>query len=174
MKRVFLSIALVLAVAFTVSACSKAAPPAAKKGIAAVEFWKDWPVGTKGQFPPCGTNVIALGLDQNLQDTVDAYCSLDPGHYETHINPAVKSIYDAKGSEYPDGMTAILLLPKLGVGFTTAHKEGKPYMDVITLADSVSIANTEPGNGLNPQFCMHCHTTYLEDCKGYICGNRND
>ncbi|MFQ5432828.1 MAG: hypothetical protein ACE5EN_10030 [Nitrospinota bacterium] len=152
-----------------------AAPKAAaKKPIAAVGFWKEWKIGTKGQFPPCGTNVMALGLDQVLQDTVDAYCGLEPGHYKTYINPAARSAYDEKADTYPDGLTAILTLPKLGVGFVTFHKDGKAYMDAITLADSMSIASSEPGHPLNPQFCINCHTQYLDMCKGWVCGNRND
>ena len=45
-------------------------------------------------------------------------------------------------------------------------------MDAITLADSVSIASGEPGHPLNPQFCMNCHTEYLDICKGWICGKK--
>ncbi len=141
---------------------------------AAVEYWKKWEKGTVGQFPPCGTNVIALGLDEILQGTVDTYCGLDPGHYETWINPAKMDTYRARGTTYADGPTGVLVLPKLGVAFTTAHKSGNPIYDAITVADGKSIASSESGHPLNPETCSNCHATYDGVCVGFVCGNRND
>ncbi len=186
MKNIVIGMAMIFAVFSLAVSCSKAAKeeakappaaeaPAAKKApVAPVNFWENWPRGTVGQFPPCGTNVIALGLDEILQATVDIYCGLDPGAYETKINPAAMDVYKAKGTEYPDGITGILLLPKLGVGFITTHSGGKPIMDAITLADSVSIASSDAGHPLNPDVCFKCHNEFDGACQGWVCGNRND
>jgi hypothetical protein len=180
MKRI-LMLGLVVVAAFTLTtACTGggggASDAPTAKPIGPVEYWANWEKGVVGQFPPCGVNVLALGLDQILQDTVDTYCALDPGHYKSLINPAVKSIYDEGGTDYPDGKTAILLLPKLGVGFTTDHKDGLPIYNAITLKDSVAINSSEEGHPLNPETCATCHATHDDACvsKGYLCGNRDN
>ncbi|MDH5541593.1 MAG: hypothetical protein OEY64_01380 [Nitrospinota bacterium] len=182
MKR-FLTLSIAVVALLTLSvACTKgggdkggsAEAPKAKP-IGPVEYWKDWEKGVVGQFPNCGTNVLQLGLDQILQDTVDTYCALDPGHYKSLINPAVKDIYDNKGTDYPDGRTAILLLPKLGVAFTTDHKDGKPIFNAILMADSTPINSAEEGHPLNPKTCANCHYGYDGLCenRGFTCGNRS-
>lgn len=147
---------------------------AAPSGAVKAGFWDTWPRGVKGQFPPCETNVLALGLDEILQATVDTYCGLDPGSYESRINPAVMDLYEARADSYPDGMNSILLLPELGVGFTTAFKDGKPVFDVILMADGKSIKSAEEDHPLNPQTCFNCHDGFDGACQGYVCGNRPD
>lgn len=138
-------------------------------------FWDGWKKGiAKGIMPPCGTNVLALGADKILQETVNTYCALEPGKYQSYINPKVMSIYKANGTEYPNGRTAVLVFPDIGVVFTTDHKDGQPVYDVLTIKDEKSIASTEAEHPLNKETCATCHITFDNVCvdRGFTCGNR--
>lgn len=176
MKKVLYCFILAAVMAFVVSDAyaakkeEKAAPAAAKASW--TPYWAKWKDGVKGQFPPCGTNVIQLGLDEILQATVDTYCGLNPGNYSTLINPAVWDVYSKGGDKYPDGKTGVLLLTKLGVAFTTDHFHGKPVFDVLLIADGKSAKSDAPNHGLNPRTCFKCHDSFEGVCKGYVCGNR--
>lgn len=160
---------------------AKAAPAAAKSapvadGPAAGMYWEKWAKGTaKGLVPPCGTNVLPLGGDDILQATVDTYCAVKPGKYNSYVNPAVMSIYKAKGNKYPDGKTAVLEFKEIGVAFTTDHQGGKPVYDVVSLKDGKSVASKEKGHPLNPEVCAACHIGFKGVCSsvGFTCGNRN-
>lgn len=148
---------------------------AEKAAPAHANYWDKWEKGTaKGIVPPCGTNVLPLGGDEILQATVDTYCAVKPGKYESYINPAVMKIYKAKGNKYPDGKTAILEFKEIGVAFTTDHKDGKPIYDVVSLKDGKSVASKEKGHPLNPETCANCHAAHNNVCVnlGYVCGNR--
>lgn len=136
-------------------------------------FWKGWPEGqAKGLVPPCGTNVLALGGDDILQATVEAYCAVKPGQYTSYINPKVMDVYKKRGKTYPDGMTGVLAFPDIGVAFTTEHKDGKPIYDVVSMKDGSSIASKEPKHPLNPKTCETCHASFKQVCRGFVCGNR--
>jgi len=136
-------------------------------------YWDNWTKGkANGIIPPCGINVIPLGGDDILQATVDVYCAMKPGRYESFINPAVIKVYNEKGSKYPDGKTAVLVFKEIGATFTIDHKDGKPGYDVIAIKDGKSIASKEKGHPLNPETCANCHSGFKGVCPGYICGNR--
>ena len=185
MKKLFLGICtLLLSLGLTVNAqaaekkaAAKAAPAAAAAdGGAAGMYWEKWPKGTaKGLVPPCGTNVLPLGGDDILQATVDTYCAVKPGKYNSYVNPAVMSIFKAKGAKYPDGKTAVLEFKEIGVAFTTDHKGGAPVYDVVSLKDGKSIASKEKGHPLNPEVCAACHIGFKGVCSsiGFTCGNRS-
>jgi hypothetical protein len=171
MKKVLFAI-LAMVMVFGISGSSFAAEKAAP---AHVNYWDKWEKGiAKGIVPPCGTNVLPLGGDEILQATVDTYCAVKPGKYESYINPAVMKIYKAKGKNYPDGKTAVLEFKEIGVAFTTDHKDGKPIYDVVSLKDGKSVASSEKGHPLNPETCANCHAGHNNICVnlGYVCGNR--
>ncbi|VAX23530.1 hypothetical protein MNBD_NITROSPINAE01-1897 [hydrothermal vent metagenome] len=136
-------------------------------------YWDNWTKGkAQGPMPDCGVNVLPLGGDQILQDTVDIYCGVKPGSYKSWINPKVMKIYKRKGKHYPDGKTGVLVFKTIGVVFTTDHKDGQPIYDVLTIADEKSVASSEPNHPLNPNTCKVCHETHGGTCKGFVCGNR--
>ena len=138
-------------------------------------YWSDWPEGTaKGLMPPCKTNVLALGGDDVLQDTVDTYCAVEPGQYISYINPNIMDAYKARAREYPNGRVGILAFPDIQVAFTTNIVAGKPVYDVLSMKDGTSVASSEPGHPLNPAVCASCHLQYqkLDVCRGFVCGNR--
>jgi len=116
--------------------------------------------------------VLALGGDDILQATVDIYCGVKPGSYVSFINPAAMDVYNARGSEYPDGPTGVLVFEDIGVVFTTDHKGGEPIYDVRKIADNTSVASSEAGHPLNPETCATCHAGFDGVCKGFVCGNR--
>lgn len=138
-------------------------------------YWKNWTPGkAKGPMPTCDVNVLALGGDDILQATVETYCAMSPGNYESFINPKVMKIYNSQGDTYPDGKTAVLVFTKIGAYFSTDHKDGKPIYDVKTIAEDKSIASSEEDNPLNPATCATCHITFDGACskRGFICGTR--
>lgn len=136
-------------------------------------YWSGWESGrAQGPMPDCGVNVLPLGGDDILQATVDLYCGLKPGAYESYVNPAAMKSYKIRSKRYPDGRTAVLVFKKIGAFFVTDHKNGKPVYDVLTIADEKSIASNEPGHPLNPQTCAKCHASFDGACRGGVCGNR--
>lgn len=155
----------------------KAAPVAEKKAEATMPmYWDKWDKGVaKGFVPPCGTNVLPLGGDDILQATVDTYCGVKPGKYQSYINPAAMKVYKAKGNKYPDGKTGVLEFKEIGVAFTTDHKGGVPIYDVVSLKDGKSVASKDKGHPLNPETCATCHIGFKGVCSsiGFVCGNRN-
>lgn len=182
MKKVFwamLALVVSFGIAGTVGAAEKGgkAAAAAKPAEAAMPmYWDKWDKGTaKGFVPPCGTNVLPLGGDDILQATVDTYCAVKPGKYNSYVNPAVMKVYKAKGNKYPDGKTAVLEFKEIGVAFTTDHKGGVPVYDVVALKDGKSIASKDKGHPLNPEVCAACHIGHKGVCSslGFVCGNRN-
>lgn len=137
-------------------------------------YWDNWPKGqAKGAVPPCGTQVVPLGFDDILQDTVDTYCALKPGLYTSYINPNAMNVYQTKGSNYPDGKTAILEFKDIGVAFATDFKNGKPVYDVIIIETGKSAASNEAEHPLNPATCAACHISYDNLCPGWVCGKRD-
>ena len=157
------------------AAAKKAAPAAETKAEAAVPmYWDKWAKGTaKGFVPPCGTNVLPLGGDDVLQATVDTYCAVKPGKYNSYINPAAMKVYKARGAKYPDGKTGVLEFKEIGVAFTTDHKGGVPIYDVVSLKDGKSVASKDKGHPLNPEVCAACHIGHKGVCVGFVCGNRS-
>lgn len=153
-----------------------AAPAKADDGSAAKGmYWEKWEKGTaQGIVPPCGTNVLPLGGDDILQATVDTYCAVKPGKYQSFISPAAMKVYKAKGNKYADGQVAVLQFKEIGVAFTTDIKGGKPIYDVVSLKDGKSIASKEANHPLNPAVCEKCHASFKNACvdRGYTCGNR--
>jgi hypothetical protein len=143
--------------------------------FAAEPYWAKW---TKtiflDIFPECGINVRGAGGDDILQATVDLYCGVKPGGYVGYVNPKVIDLYKKKRANYPNGKTAVLVFQKIGVAFTTDHKDGKPIYDVVSIKDGTSAASKEAGHPLNPETCANCHAGYNNTCKklGYLCGNR--
>jgi hypothetical protein len=182
MKKLLLGM-FALVVTFGLSSAAlaaekKAVPAAAAKAEAAMPmYWDKWEKGAaKGLMPPCGTNVLPLGGDDILQATVDTYCAVKPGMYNSYINPAVMKIYKAKGNKYPDGKVGVLEFKEIGVAFTTDIKGGKPIYDVVSLKDGKSVASKDKGHPLNPEVCANCHLTVQNGvCAkiGFTCGNRN-
>lgn len=184
MKKIFLGIfAMVLSLGLAGTSLAaeasapakKAAPAAEKKAEAAMPmYWDKWEKGkAKGFVPPCGTNVLPLGGDDILQATVDTYCAVKPGKYDSYINPAAMKVYKARGAKYPDGKTGVLEFKEIGVAFVTDHKGGVPSYDVISLKDGKSAASKEKGHPLNPEVCANCHIGFKGVCVGFVCGNRN-
>jgi len=163
MKKLFgavISMAIVLSVMIGIS-------------FAESTYWEKWQKTISLDiFPECGVNVRGAGGDDILQATVDTYCGIKPGGYVGYVNPKVMDIYKKRGKNYPDGKTAVLVFKKIGVAFTTDHKDGKPIYDVISIADGKSIASREPGHPLNPDTCAKCHAGFKGVCRGYVCGNR--
>lgn len=140
---------------------------------AADMYWAKWNKGLAELIvPDCGVNVLPIGGDDILQATVDIYCGLKPGAYRSWINPAAMDVYKKKGTNYPDGQTAVLEFPDAKIAFTTDHKGGKGVYDVISLKDGKSIASKEAKHPLNPQTCATCHLGFKGVCKGEVCGNR--
>ncbi len=139
-------------------------------------YWADWEQTVSlPNFPGCGVDPRGITPDQILADTVRIYCGIARGSsYQGYVNPDVYSIYQAKGRDYPDGRTAILEFPEIGVAFTTDHKDGQPIYDVILMETEESIASDEDRHPLNPQTCATCHASYNNACvrRGYLCGNR--
>lgn len=189
MKKVLSAVvAMVMMVGITgaFAAEKKAAKPAEKAAAAAPAvdesavaakgmYWEKWEKGTaQGIVPPCGTNVLPLGGDDILQATVDTYCAVKPGKYQSFINPAAMKVYKAKGNKYADGQIAVLQFKEIGVAFTTDIKGGKPSYDVVSLKDGKSIASKEANHPLNPAVCEKCHASFKNACvdRGYTCGNR--
>jgi hypothetical protein len=164
MKKILLGLAVVLSAYLSGSLTANAAEM----------YWANW--NTKGTasgiVPPCGTNVLPIGGDDILQETVNVYCGLKPGEYVAYINPKVMDVYKAKGANYPDGQTGVLEFKQAGIAFTTDHKGGKGVYDVVSLKDGKSIASKEPKHPLNPQVCADCHLGFKGVCKGEVCGNR--
>ncbi len=145
---------------------------AAPKAVAK-NYWADWAKGkAQGPMPDCDVNVLALGGDDILQATVETYCGVKPGSYTSKINPAAMEMYKNRGSDYPDGRTAVLIFREIGVFFTTDHKNGEPIYNVLKIEDETSVASNEPGHPLNPETCAKCHAGFEGVCKGYVCGNR--
>ncbi len=182
MKKVLfgiLAIVMVLGITGnTIAAEKKAAAPAEEDQFAPAKgmYWAKWEKGTaKGIVPPCGVNVLPLGGDDILQATVDTYCAVKPGKYQSFINPAAMKVYKAKGDKYADGQIAILQFKEIGVAFSTDIKDGKPVYDVLSLKDGKSIASKEANHPLNPAVCEKCHAGFKNACvdRGYTCGNRN-
>lgn len=180
---------MVLGISNAFAAEKKAAKPAEKKTEAAAPakaddsaaakgmYWEKWEKGkAQGIVPPCGTNVLAVGGDEILQATVDTYCAVKPGKYQSFINPAVMKVYKAKGNKYADGQVAVLQFKEIGVAFTTDIKGGKPVYDVVSLKDGKSIASKEANHPLNPAVCEKCHAGFKNACadRGFTCGNRTD
>ncbi|MGK7344282.1 MAG: hypothetical protein ACNS63_00550 [Candidatus Nitrospinota bacterium M3_3B_026] len=162
MRKALLA-AAALAVSFLIFAGSAAAG----------NYWNGWEEGrAQGPMPDCGVNVLPLGGDDILQATVDLYCGLKPGSYKSYINPKKMKMYNIRGKKYPDGKTGVLVFKKIGVAFTTDHKNGKPIYDVVKIEDGSSVASKEPGHPLNPQTCADCHASYDGACRGGVCGNR--
>jgi hypothetical protein len=158
------------------AAAPAAAAPAAASAVADApgSYWDKWPAGkAKGPMPECGVNVLPLGGDDILQATVDTYCKLKPGAYESYINPAVKADYDKRAKKYADGKGGILVFKAIGVGFTTDFAGGKIVYDVIGLKDAKSMASKDKGHPLNPETCATCHASFNDACKGGFCGNRH-
>jgi len=138
-------------------------------------YWAKWEKGTaKGIVPPCGTNVLPLGGDDILQATVDTYCGVKPGKYESYISPEAMKAYKAHGNKYPDGKVAVLEFKEIGAAFTTDIVNGRPVYDVVALKDGKSIASKDPNHPLNPATCEKCHASFNNACvnRGYTCGNR--
>jgi hypothetical protein len=139
-------------------------------------YWSDWEKTVRlGSFPGCGVDPRGVTPDDILADTVRLYCGVARGSsYQGYVNPDVYHIYQAKGRDYPDGRTAVLEFPKLGVAFTTDHKDGQPIYDVLLMETEESVASDEPGDPLNPATCAKCHAGYDNACvnRGFLCGNR--
>ncbi len=136
-------------------------------------YWDNWAEGkAKGPMPDCGVNVLPLGGDDILQETVDIYCGIKPGSYTSKINPKAMKAYKAQAKYYPDGKTAVLIFPSIDAVFATDHKNGKPIYNVLKISDGTSIASSEPGHPLNPETCAKCHASFDGVCVGYVCGNR--
>ena len=181
MKKTFLGmIALIVGLGLSTLSvaadkkAAKAAEAAPKAEAAMPMYWDKWAKGTaKGLVPPCGTNVLPLGGDDILQATVDTYCAVKPGKYNSYINPAVMKQYKERANKYPDGKTGVLEFKEIGVAFTTDHKDGKPIYDVISLKDGKSVASKDKGHPLNPETCATCHASFKQVCVGFVCGNRN-
>lgn len=174
-KILFGIIAMVMVLSVTGNGFAEEKKAEKKAEKAAAMYWDKWEHGiAKGIVPPCGTNVLPLGGDEILQATVDTYCAVKPGKYESYINPAVMKIYKAKGNKYPDGQVGVLEFKEIGVAFTTDIKDGKPVYGVVTLKDGKSAASTEKGHPLNPETCANCHAAHNNICVnlGYTCGNR--
>ncbi len=144
--------------------------------LASDNYWSDWEKTVRlGSFPGCGVDPRGVTPDRILADTVRIYCSVASGSsYQGYVNPAVYDIYQAKGTDYPDGRTAILELTDIGVAFTTDHQGGEPIYDVLLMETEESIASDEDGHPLNPETCASCHAGYNNACvnRGYLCGNR--
>lgn len=190
MRKLFTAIALITAMitfgaAGTGLAADKKAGKAAKAAPAAApasavadapgSYWDKWPAGkAKGPMPECGVNVLPLGGDDILQATVDTYCKLKPGAYESYISPTAKADYDKRAKKYADGKGGILVFKAIGAGFTTDFAGGKIVYDVIGLKDGKSIASKDKGHPLNPETCATCHAGFKGACEGGFCGNRHN
>ena len=165
MKKLIISIAAVVALV-GISSSTLASEEA---GV----YWGKWEQGkADGVVPPCGIDVSVLGGDAILQATVDTYCAIEPGKYESYINPAAIKVYNARGTDYPDGKTGVLVFKSIGVAFTTRHKDGQPVYDAISIKDGKSVASKKKGHPLNPETCNTCHNSFSGVCVGYVCGNR--
>lgn len=166
MKKVLglMLLASALIGAAAANAASEAAYPA---------DWQKWSsVSTTltkiGALPGCDADVGTLPLI--YQETVATYCNVrqgGPGAVAVLVNPAVKSIYEARVGKFPDGPAMILHLKDMKVLFVTGHKDGQAQYGVYTEEGKDISAESGP---LAMETCRACHTGYTAFCVEGQCG----